>query len=53
MLQVCYYFKRISGRNQRNQVTSIQNTEAMRDVAGRRVWKAGLEKFLSGHKAFS
>lgn len=39
-------YKRISGRNQRHQVTSIQKTEAMRAVAGRRDWKAGLGKFL-------
>ena len=31
-----FFTERISGRNQRNQVTSIQKTEAMRDAAGRR-----------------
>jgi len=41
-----FFAERISGRNQRNQVTSIQNTEAMRVDAGRRVWKDGLGKFL-------
>lgn len=41
---------RISGRNQRNQVTSIQKTEAIRDVHGSRDSKAGLGKFLFGHK---
>ncbi len=42
--------ERISGRNQRHQVTSIQKTEAMRAVAGRRDWKPWLGKFLFGHK---
>lgn len=40
--------RRISGRNQRNQVTSIQKTEAIRDVQGSSASKAGLGKFLFG-----
>lgn len=47
---VSFEDERISGRNQRHQVTSIQKTEAMRAVAGRRDWKAGFGKFLFGHK---
>lgn len=41
--------ERISGRNQRHQVTSIQKIEAMSVVAGRRDWKAGPGKFLFRH----
>lgn len=42
--------KRIFGRNQRNQVTSIQKTDAIRDAQGIRDSKAGLAKFLFRHK---
>lgn len=48
----CFRVLRISGRNQRHQVTSIQKIEAMRDVEGRRDWKAGLGKFLFRNKHF-
>lgn len=48
----CFRVLRISGRNQRHQVTSIQKIEAMRDVEGRRDWKAGFGKFLFRNKHF-